>query len=78
MNFRIFFGIGLILLIVLHIINAQNFTTENLVTSSTTLNETETTTTENIVQKQASNSLCEKRDKPYFLPHKTEMHQFYV
>jgi hypothetical protein len=60
------------------IINAQNLTTENMVTKQISLNESNTTTKENIIQKRMPSLLCEKRDKPYFLPHKTEISQFYV
>jgi hypothetical protein len=32
----------------------------------------------NINQQPLSSLLCEKRDKPYFLPHNSEISQFYV
>lgn len=60
-------------------IHGQNFTTENQTQSS---NETNTTIMINpsrdVNEKAITNSSCEKRAKPYFLPHKVEASQFYV
>jgi len=74
-----------------NIINAQNITTENMITNeivmntSTTIISTTTTTTTtkdhnnmNINHPPLSTLLCEKRVKPYFLPHTYEISQFYV
>lgn len=57
------------LIIQLIIINAQNVTNNNIINVS---NHT------NINQQPLSSLLCEKRDKPYFLPHKSDISQFYV
>jgi hypothetical protein len=71
-----------------NIIHAQNLTTENMITSQTTMmmNESDTTISTTIKgddnmntnQQPLSTLLCEKRDKPYFLPHKSERNKFYV
>jgi hypothetical protein len=49
-----------------------------MLTNQMGLNESKTTTKGSTIQQRSSSLLCEKRDKPYFLPHKYETSQFYV
>jgi hypothetical protein len=63
-------------------ITDENITTEYMVTDGNVMNEPDTTINDNenlnLNQPPLSSLLCEKRDKPYFLPHKFEKSQFYV
>ncbi|CAF3009419.1 unnamed protein product [Rotaria socialis] len=69
-------------------------TEQNLITNQTMMNESDATespiikdgadddddssSTDIINQEPSASILCEKRDRPYFLPHKYQISQFYV
>ena len=55
---------------------------ENMISNQTVMNTSDTTVT-NVIstdmnRETLSTLLCEKRDKPYFLPHTNDISKFYV
>ncbi|CAF0916351.1 unnamed protein product [Adineta ricciae] len=72
--FQVFFTLLLLLTLQCNQIHTKNISNE----TTTTTKIPEKLVTSNVNQERLTILLCEQRDKPYFLPHKSNISQFYV
>jgi len=67
-----------IVLFTLLVIQWNMISAQNLTTVRTTIKTNDHFLSTNGNRQSLTTLLCDKRDKPYFLPHKSEISQFYV